>query len=136
MEPPENKGRLRLCPECGSERIADAGPRYGKPPGHIFACPECGYEGASVTEGDEVTAAALREVEEEIEAWSRAQLKRLCPQCGSSDLADAFWRQTGWHYRCRKCEFVGQVFEGDEEMARALRERYEARERTESTSGP
>ena len=121
--------RLRLCPECGSDRVEDAGPRTGKPPGQAFHCPDCGYEGASVTEGDEVTAAALREAEEEVEAWSKAQLRRLCPQCGSGDLVDAFWRQSGWQYRCKNCEYVGQVIEGYDEMARALQEQHQARER-------
>ncbi len=126
--------RLRLCPECGSERIEDAGPMHGKPPGQAFHCPECGYDGTSVTEGDEVTAAALREAEEEAENWTNAQLRKLCPQCGSKDLVDAFWRQSGWQHRCRECEYVGQVVEGDEEMARALREQYRAREKVQSGS--
>lgn len=80
-----------------------------------------------MTEGDEVTARALREAEEDVEAWSKAQLQRLCPQCGSSDLADAFWRQSGWQYRCQNCEHVGMVVEGDEQMARALQEQYAER---------
>lgn len=125
---------LKLCPECGSDKIEDAGPRTGRPPGQSFHCPECGYDGTSVTDGDEVTARALREVDEEVKAWSKAQLRKLCPQCGSSDLVDAFWRQSGWQYRCRECEFVGMVVEGDEEMAKALREQHEAREKTGSKS--
>ncbi len=106
----------------------------GKPPGQAFHCPECGYDGASVVEGDEVTARALKEVDEEMENWSRAQLRRMCPQCGSGDLVDAFWRQSGWQYRCRDCEYVGQVIEGDEEMARALKEQHKAKEKVKSGS--
>ncbi|MEM3087140.1 MAG: hypothetical protein QXT68_08415 [Halobacteria archaeon] len=125
---------LKLCPECGSDKLEDSGPICGKPPGQAFHCPECGYEGTSFTEGDEVTARALREAEEEMENWSRARYRRMCSQCGSGDLLDAFWRGTGWEYRCRNCNYAGAVVEGDEETARALREQHEARERSRPKS--
>jgi len=54
----------------------------------------------------------------------------VCPVCGSSDLYYEVGGYTGKIYHCKNCDYVGVlIVEADEEMAKAIREDYECKEK-------
>lgn len=56
----------------------------------------------------------------------------VCPVCGSSDLYYETGGYIGKKYHCKNCGYIGPlVVKADEEMAKALREDYEERKKTE-----
>jgi len=50
----------------------------------------------------------------------------ICPQCGSTRIHLVAGGMTGYLYRCRECDYQGPIrLEANDEMVRALREKYE-----------
>ncbi|OPY48899.1 MAG: hypothetical protein A4E49_03381 [Methanosaeta sp. PtaU1.Bin112] len=58
-------------------------------------------------------------------------IQEVCPVCGSSDLYLEAGGYTGKIYHCKNCDYIGALLvEADGEMARAIREDYEQKNRS------
>jgi ribosomal protein S27AE len=49
---------------------------------------------------------------------------KICPRCGSTDI-DWIIPQNWSTWLCKKCDYVGPIIEGDEKLAKQIKEDYE-----------
>lgn len=58
-------------------------------------------------------------------------MQEVCPVCGSSELYLEAGGYTGKIFHCKNCDYIGALLvEADGEMARAIREDYEQKNRS------
>ncbi|MDD4651163.1 MAG: hypothetical protein PHQ34_02930 [Methanothrix sp.] len=58
-------------------------------------------------------------------------IQEVCPVCGSSELYLEAGGYTGKIYHCKNCDYIGAlIVEADGEMAKAIREDYEQKNKS------
>jgi len=128
---------MKICPRCGSDNIDWIIPQNWS----LWDCKTCSYRGPAIEGTEEI----IKEIREDyIEKLKKNTVinktnqenelsdnfMKICPKCGSNNI-DWFIYDDNSHWFCNSCSYLGFAIEGNEELAKKIKENYELNQENE-----
>ena len=127
---------MKVCPNCGSDNLSGYFLNFG-----MRNCETCGYSGFVIEEDEELIREIredyikkLKDDDEIIKTNQENELSdnfmKICPKCGSNNI-DGYIGDGKSLWYCKSCSYMGFAIEGNEELAKRIKESYEFNQENE-----